>query len=101
MHWGKEFYMQPMNSQLRIAKELRSLGSHVIIGSHSHVLQPHCYHDSDVVAFSLGNFQYAWFVPGGNVSALLAVQALLNDFASHAYIHTHARTRTHTHTHVQ
>ena len=71
MHWGMEYHMQPIKSEVRIAKELRSLGIHVIIGSHPHVLQPHCYHGNDVVAFSLGNFIFPWFISDGKVSAYL------------------------------
>ena len=68
MHWGMENYLEPIKSEVRTAKELRSLGAQVIIGSHPHVLQPHCYYGNHVVAFSLGNFLFPFDVPGGNVS---------------------------------
>ena len=44
-----------------------SLGVHVIIGSHSHVLQQHFYHDNKAVTFCLGNFLFPpGRTPGGN-----------------------------------
>ena len=33
-----------------------SLGVQVIIGSHPHVLEPHCLKNKTLVAYSLGNF---------------------------------------------
>ena len=67
MHWGKEFFLEADDNELLIAKELKSFGAHVIIGSHPHVLQRHCAADHRAVAFSLGNFLFPWHVPG-NVS---------------------------------
>ena len=69
MHWGKEYYLEPLGSQRKMAKELRSLGVHAIIGCHPHVLQPHCYEDDQVVAFSLGNFLFPWHIPQPVVSS--------------------------------
>ena len=68
MQWGKDFYLQPLKSEKQVAEELKSLGAHVIIGSHPHVLQNHCFAENHVVAYSLGNFLYPFYVPGGNVS---------------------------------
>lgn len=67
MHWGKELALQPRPYQLHITKHLMSLGVQVIIGSHPHVLQPHCIHGNKLVAYSLGNFLFPPSrTPGGN-----------------------------------
>ena len=67
MHWGKELSLQPRPYQLHITKHLVSLGVQVIIGSHPHVLQPHCIHGNKLVAYSLGNFLFPPSrTPGGN-----------------------------------
>jgi len=67
MHWGKELSLQPRPYQLHITKHLVSLGVQVIIGSHPHVLQPHCIHGNKLIAYSLGNFLFPPSrTPGGN-----------------------------------
>jgi len=59
MHYGEERSLGPRPYQHRINKHLMSLGVHVIIGSHPHVLQPHCVtEDNKVIAYSLGNFLF-------------------------------------------
>ncbi|KAJ7392936.1 hypothetical protein OS493_008176 [Desmophyllum pertusum] len=58
MHWGKEVLCEPLPYQLHITKHLESLGVHVIIGSHPHVIQRHCIHGNRFVAYSLGNFLF-------------------------------------------
>ena len=58
MHWGKELRAGPLPYQLHITKHLVSLGVQLIIGSHPHVVQPHCIHGNTVVAYSVGNFLF-------------------------------------------
>lgn len=67
MHWGKEVFLQPQPYQIHITKHLVSLGVQVIIGSHPHVLQPHCIQGNKLIAYSLGNFLFPPSrTPGGN-----------------------------------
>ena len=59
MHYGQERSLGPRPYQLRINKHLMSLGVHVIIGSHPHVVQPHCVtKDNKLISYSLGNFLF-------------------------------------------
>ena len=58
MHFGQELHRLPLPYQLHISKHLMSLGVQVIIGAHPHVLQPHCFHDNKLIAYSLGNFLF-------------------------------------------
>jgi len=59
MHYGQERSLGPRPYQLRINKHLMSLGVHMIIGAHPHVLQPHCViEDNKLMAYSLGNFLF-------------------------------------------
>ena len=62
MHWGREYRPRMNGLQRRIATHLTSLGVHVIIGSHPHVMQPYSYRDKRFVAYSLGNllFSHEW-----------------------------------------
>ena len=59
MHFGQERSLGPRPYQLRINKHLMSLGVHMIIGAHPHVLQPHCVtEDNKLMSYSLGNFLF-------------------------------------------
>ncbi|KAK2570293.1 Capsule biosynthesis protein CapA [Acropora cervicornis] len=58
IHFGQELQIEPFPYQGRIVKRLISLGVQIIIGAHPHVLQPHCFHNNTLVAYSLGNFLF-------------------------------------------
>ncbi|XP_067021789.1 capsule biosynthesis protein CapA-like isoform X1 [Acropora muricata] len=67
IHFGDELQIEPSPYQRRIAKHLISLGVQIIIGAHPHVLQPHCFLNNTLVAYSLGNFLfYPRRVPGAS-----------------------------------
>lgn len=64
-HWGEEYVREPGSSQMKYAKKLADAGVDIILGSHSHMVQPmmtRSFTDSsgrtrDVFCiFSLGNF---------------------------------------------
>ena len=56
MHWGVENTHVPTDNQRQIAEYLNFLGVNVIIGHHSHVVQPVEYIGNTLVIYSLGNF---------------------------------------------
>lgn len=58
MHWGTEYYLGVDYSQTEIANHLASLGVHIIIGAHPHVVEPVEYINDGktFVIYSLGNF---------------------------------------------
>ena len=59
MHWGNEFTFTETEEQVFLADYLNNLGVDIIIGNHSHCIQPikwiHKDHDT-LVYYSLGNF---------------------------------------------
>lgn len=57
MHWGNEYSFDVSESQSNIANHLSSLGVDIIIGTHSHVVQPVEYINDGktLVIYSLGN----------------------------------------------
>lgn len=57
MHWGNEYSFNVSQSQLDIANHLSLLGVDIIIGTHSHVVQPVEYinNGQTLVIYSLGN----------------------------------------------
>lgn len=59
MHWGNEFTYKTNNEQKTIAKFLNELGVDIIVGSHSHSIQPIEIigeENKTLVYYSLGNF---------------------------------------------
>ena len=74
MHWGTENEFEPNSVQKRYAKHLASLGVDVIIGTHSHTLQPVEWIEGQnghktLCAYSLGNclstMLYSYYMVGG------------------------------------
>ena len=64
-HWGKEYVRTPDDSQKKYAKQLAQAGVDIIIGSHSHMVQPMGYQTVNTgngtskqvfTMFSMGNF---------------------------------------------
>lgn len=56
LHWGNEFIQQPSREQQILAHRLIDGGVGVIIGHHSHVLQPIEDYKGGLIIYSLGNF---------------------------------------------
>lgn len=56
MHWGEEYVHYPVTQQKEIAKYLASLNVDIIIGCHSHSVQPIEFINKTLVVYSLGNF---------------------------------------------
>ncbi len=60
MHWGKEFTYTPNEPEKELATMMNSLGVDIILGSHSHSIQPIEWIKTDnhdtLVYYSMGNF---------------------------------------------
>lgn len=56
VHWGTEFTYTPTNEQKELANFLSNLGVNIIIGSHSHSIQPIEKINDTLVFYSMGNF---------------------------------------------
>lgn len=56
MHWGSEHTFTPNQDQRNIAKFLSDLGVDIVLGHHSHCVQPVEMIGNTIVAYSLGNF---------------------------------------------
>ncbi len=77
MHWGDENAFKPNAKQTRLAKLLSDCGADVILGSHSHTLQPVEWLEGaggnkTLVAYSLGNLintmHNSYYMVGGALS---------------------------------
>ena len=56
VHWGEEGSFCPRSSEISSAKKWHSLGADIIVGSHTHTLQPVVLEQNKLVAYSMGNF---------------------------------------------
>jgi len=60
LHWGAEYQDQPTNVQRQISQKLAEGGVDVIIGNHTHCVQPIEIYENEgkktIVIYSLGNF---------------------------------------------
>ncbi len=55
-HWGIEYDSSPTPRQKEIGRALVSAGADIVIGTHSHTLQPVEIYKGKVILYSLGNF---------------------------------------------
>jgi poly-gamma-glutamate synthesis protein (capsule biosynthesis protein) len=55
-HWGEEGSFTPRSSKLASAKKWKELGADIIVGGHTHTLQPVTLSENKLVAYSMGNF---------------------------------------------
>jgi poly-gamma-glutamate synthesis protein (capsule biosynthesis protein) len=55
-HWGEEGSFFPRNSEILSAKKWSECGADIILGSHTHTLQPVTLENNKLVAYSMGNF---------------------------------------------
>ena len=56
VHWGEEGSFCPRPAEISSARKWQSLGADIIVGSHTHTLQPIQIAKNQLVAYSLGNF---------------------------------------------
>jgi poly-gamma-glutamate capsule biosynthesis protein CapA/YwtB (metallophosphatase superfamily) len=70
-HWGIELDRTPSARQKLLARAALRAGAAVVLGAHPHVLQPRDRRGSRFVAWSLGNFVFAWNSPGTNRTGIL------------------------------
>jgi len=55
VHWGEEWQMQPSTDQRRAARDLVDAGFDLVVGGHSHVLNPAEVYRGRLIAYSLGD----------------------------------------------
>lgn len=56
VHWGAEWHMQPDADQRLAAHDMIDAGFDLVVGGHSHVLNPPELYRGRLIAYSLGNF---------------------------------------------
>jgi poly-gamma-glutamate synthesis protein (capsule biosynthesis protein) len=73
LHWGYEFMIQPSNKQIELGRKFVREGADLIIGHHPHVLQPVEYYNKGIIAYSLGNFIFDYWMEVTNNTGILEI----------------------------
>ena len=58
-HWGAELDYVPNNNQVRLGRATIDGGADLVIGHHSHRINPIEYYNGKYICYSLGNFSFA------------------------------------------
>ena len=89
VHWGEEWHFQPNPGQRRAARDLIDAGFDLVVGGHSHVLNPPELYRGRLIAYSLGDFISDFAEMETRTGAVLAItigmdpsgEAEVTDFA--------------------
>jgi poly-gamma-glutamate synthesis protein (capsule biosynthesis protein) len=73
-HWGEEGSFCPRPSEISSAKKWSDLGADIVLGSHTHTLQPITLHNNKLVAYSMGNFIFYSSKPENRITGLLKIE---------------------------
>lgn len=57
-HYGEEYYSEPTSFQILISQVAIDTGADLVVGHHSHVIQPIEKYKTGYIAYSLGNFVF-------------------------------------------
>ena len=58
LHWGHEYCHYPSLDQVMLAHKMIDLGINIVIGHHTHVIQPVEEYNNGLIFYSLGNFLF-------------------------------------------
>lgn len=58
-HWGNETYYKPTDNQIKMGRLAVDAGADLVLGHHSHRIQPIEYYNGVYICYSLGNFCFA------------------------------------------
>jgi poly-gamma-glutamate synthesis protein (capsule biosynthesis protein) len=74
VHWGEEWQTQPSEDQRRAARDLVDAGFDLVVGGHSHVLNPAEVYHGRLIAYSLGDLVADFHPYQTRTGALLEVE---------------------------
>lgn len=58
-HWGRELDYSPTDNQIRLGRAAADAGADLILGHHSHRIQPIEFYNGKLICYSLANFCFA------------------------------------------
>ncbi len=82
VHWGVEYYNDITEEQEQLAHLLCDNGADIILGHHSHVLQPVEYYNGSMIFYSLGNFLFYKMDDNAGKTAIFEIEVDKNGFVS-------------------
>ena len=74
VHWGREWHFQPTADQRLAGRDLVDWGFDLVVGSHSHVVNPVEVYRNRLIAYSLGNLISAFRPWQARTGAVLQVE---------------------------
>lgn len=74
LHWGQEGRSQPTDAQVEAARALVDAGADLVVGHHSHVLQPIEAYGDGLIIYSAGNLLFDMREPETRATALFEVE---------------------------
>ena len=88
-HWGSENSALPNGLQLTQAKQFISAGADLVVGNHTHVVQPIQEIDGTPVFYGLGNFIFDQWYPENRQGVILLVKFRGSQYFGYELIPTH------------
>jgi len=73
LHWGYEYTKWPSKKQVEMAHDLINKGYDIIIGNHTHSLQPIEKYKNKYIAYSLGDFIFPSRFSTSNTSGVITI----------------------------
>ncbi len=70
-HWGNEKEYEPTRNQIRMGRLAVDAGADLVLGHHSHRIQPIEYYNGVYICYSLGNFCFAGHSKPDDMSSFL------------------------------
>lgn len=86
IHWGLEFLDYPGPEQIQLGRDLVDNGVDLVIGHHSHVLQPVERYKQGLIFHSLGNFVFDLWQRETRFTAIAKISLSTHDAPKFAYI---------------
>jgi len=74
LHWGGEWSNRPTGGQTRLGRALIDAGANVIMGHHTHLLQPVQAYKEGLILYNMGNLVFDILRPDGRQSAVFEAQ---------------------------
>jgi len=65
VHWGEDYSYYPTPKQIKVARELVDEGADIIMGHHTHTLQPFEIYKDSYIFYSLGSFTFGDYIREG------------------------------------
>ncbi len=86
LHAGSESSVVVNAVQQSLAHAAIGAGAALVLGSHSHTLQPVEHYQGGLIAYSLGNFVFDGFLPPSNYSAIFVANLSPNGVDSYSWV---------------